>query len=519
MSHRKRLVLLLVIAVLLFCALALLHNSAPSDRPDSSSSQDTSLTEAESYLPSGLMLGEKLPYTKFSTLEGGLIDLNNEKGAPLVLLFWSGFCPHCKEQLALWEDAAHILDAYGARLLLLARTGGDRETLSSAALYAEENAVPWPILYDENRTAYDAWGVRRIPTTVIVDGDGVIRAIRAEKLSAAELEALLQDALLGRSVATEAFLLRTMREDGGIPTIFLERSAAKAAVISESQGLAMECALLSGNRTMFDQAYSFVNANLRLDSGLYAWRFTAEGDAATANALLDDLRIYHALTRANALWGGYEDDAKALHKALLEQLVQKGSLVDFYDAKSDTASTQLSLHYADFEAIRLLDPSLSARMLSLVEGGYISDQFPLYFRTYDYRKKRYLDDDLHTAEALYTVWHLAQAGKVRTETIIWLHTELARGGPMALYRTNGTVPSGYTYTSSAVYALVGLIADEIGDTVLLSHALQLLDQIRITDADSSDYGAFGEHSGSFHAFDQALPLLLYRMLEQDADIE
>ena len=84
---------------------------------------------------------------------------------------------------------------------------------------------------------------------------------------------------------------------------------------------------------MFAQGLSYVEQWMKTDGpGLVAW-CVVDGKASTVNALIDDLRIYGALKKADLLWGGYGQSLDSLENAIVKGGIHKGNYVDFYDAK------------------------------------------------------------------------------------------------------------------------------------------------------------------------------------------
>ena len=69
---------------------------------------------------------------------------------------------------------------------------------------------------------------------------------------------------------------------------------------------------------------------------------------------------------------------------------------------------------------------------------------------------------------------------------------------------------GYNYESTAVYALIAMIAKEKGDNQLQGMALKKMERMRIIDTSSPYYGAFGMEDGTgITTFDQVLAMLAY----------
>lgn len=504
--------IVLIVACLMWWMLP--ETSAPSQI-----GRDDTLAEQMDLYPTGITLGEKLPVQTLRDENGKSVDLRNYRKKTVVLMFWASWCSHCQEQMQKLEAFETVLSRYSdTELLLINKLDGTKETKEQAQNYLKQNHIARATLYDPDAALYDAAGLQMIPTTVILNVDGSVGFCYPGTLkSADQLEAMLQYVTQGASAATESFITAYMMEkDGGIHTQYTGGSQTVPSgsdTLSESQGLMMEYAVVTGQYPLFEKAYRYADEQLRNRYGLFSW-VRHNGQNQPHNALLDDLRIFRALADANQLWGGYDEDLQKLGEALREYNVRNGELVDFFEDSSGRRSSRLSLAYADFEALELLGTSYRDQALDIVRGGYISDAFPFYYSSFDYLSRSYSQDPLNMIEALYTVYHLAKIGEMPEATEIWLKKRMAADGLRAKYTVQGEVAPGSDFDSTGVYAMVGLIAQEIGDAQLLTQALWRMEFTRTLNESSPFNGAFGQSEDDIRSFDQLAPLLLYGYLER-----
>lgn len=485
--------------------------------------QEEQLTEIVDYLPENLYYGVKLPMTVFYDRNGRQIDLLKQyPGENLVLMYWGSWCPYCEEQLQHLSEMEQVLEQRNnTHLILINKTDAKKEeTLEKAVSYLDTLGYEGESVFDLNLEAYKLYGAKRIPLIIVTDPDGVVRAMKADVIrSKEEFSELLSYAAVGGEEILHNFLQRNMiNEKGGVYTNYLDKQGNSPKghdVLSESMGLLMEYAVITENKELFDQSWKFVQSNMLRDN-LVAWYVTDSGEAAKANAMLDDLRIAVALAHAHELWGGYEV-YREQSEAMLSYNNYKGQLTSFYDFEQGLSGTSISLCYGDFEGMALLSkdaPKWNERkekLKEIVEKGYIGDSFPLYYSSWDYKKQEYDKRNLNTAEALMTLYHLAKEDLIKETSIEWLLEQLEKHKLAAQYTVDGTVVSGFDYDSTAVYAIAALIGQECGNAKLYTLALRAMEKAKITDKETNFYGGFSyETNGEdMTAFDQLMPLLVY----------
>ena len=354
-----------------------------------------------------------------------------------------------------------------------------------------------------------------IPTTYFLNSTGRVRLCRAGTIgSEAELEAQLDYLKNGAAAGTETFLRQNLLNDeGGVQMHVYESGGASPDgqdVLAESQGLLMAYAAKTGNRELFRQAYGYAKTHLD-QAGLLAWYASGE-ERGQVNALLDDLRVLKSLKAM----GDYDQDVMSRAIAIAAgNRDEDGNLVDFYSFSDGSRANRLTMCYCDWQALEIIRPLVPGfgdsltKAEEILEGAYLGDDFPFYANYYDYETKTYDDGSLNMAEAMLTLLHQAQAGHLKPASLSWLQAQMAGEGIYARYDTRGNVVPGGDYGSAAVYAIVGLIAQEAGDDLLLTQAVSRMEAFRCFQADSPLNGAFADSLEDVNAFDQCLALVLY----------
>lgn len=484
------------------------------------------LADAAYWLPENCSLYETLPDITFVDEMEQSHFISEWEGKNLVVVFWASWCGDCSRQMAQMSQYEKLAEKYGdVTFLYINKTDGSKETMETAREYFNTLSLKGELYFDISLRSYDTLGLHNIPTTLFLDKKGVMKAWSSSQIEKEGVfEALLKNALEGGAKATAEFVTKYMMDgDGGIHSSYVPESQVNinSEVLSESQGLGLLYAVSIKDKELFDKILGYIKAFLWKE-GLAAWRME-EGKTDSVNALIDDLRIYRALVGAEELWGGYASDVRLCGEALLERAVYDGKYVDFYDFQNRIYASRFTLCYGDMQAMQLLverTGDLEAekayeKTLELLERGQISNEFPLYYSWYNYDKEQYEKDDLNTAEAMMTLLHLARQGKLKNNTIEWLRAQMAGEGLKMRYSVEGEVVSGYNQESTAVYAILVMIADEIEDDVLRAQALKKMEAMHIINTEFPYNGAYGMEDGSgITSFDQLMPMLAYRKLEE-----
>ena len=503
---------------------SILAGQAPADTDSGSNSQSQGLTMPEDYLPQNIEIGDSVGNAVFFNEEMKAISVSELAGREANgcwIVFWASWCPDCREQLSMIEEMKRIAKENGYSLVLANRLDGTNETLEKAQKELEEqNVSDVFVVYDKDETNYKNWGVRSIPTSIVVGSDETFRAFQNGQLSITEAEGLLKLGTIGREQAVLEFLERQFSNDeGGIYCNSAEDGTIPSGhdVISESMGIMMEYAVLSKDQKLFEQTWNYVRSHMMNESGLVSWYAAENGKRGSVNAVLDDLRILSALNDASNLWdGAWEEETELMREAFLTKCLNKDGIpVDFVEFETGNQANTVSLSYLDIDLLKKLAETderfeeVRKKSLAVLEGGYIEDSFPLYYAGYNLDIKVYNHTDINSAEGLYTIWILARAGRCPETTHEWLKERVKNADLAARYEINGKVVNGYDFHSAAVYGLAALIGRELNDTELYQLSLRRMQRYYELDASDPNFGAFGRKGETLYAFDQLIALLAY----------
>lgn len=119
----------------------------------------------------GLIVDQARPLPSLNT--GPLARLlSQQKGVPVVVNFWASWCGPCRDELPSLQRFAERWRTRGVSVLTVAVA--DRHEHASRFLW--DAGVVLPLVDDADQSAARAFGVRALPTTVVLDRDHRIAA-------------------------------------------------------------------------------------------------------------------------------------------------------------------------------------------------------------------------------------------------------------------------------------------------------------------------------------------------------
>lgn len=475
--------------------------------------------------PANCNLNGQIPDLSFLKEDGTKLNLKDLKGKTVILTFWASWCKYCSNEMQHSKEFFDVLKKYeNVEFILVNKLDGVKETKEQALNYLKENNIPFSTVFDENLEAYNKLGIKVVPTTLIINKDAIIKSLNPGEIKdSGKLEALIQNTLKENSYSLEQFVKNKLtNNEGGIMTSYLkekDRSLTGDDVLSESQGIMLEYAVIKNNKELFQKTLKYINKYMK-DDELAAW-VIQNRKSNRINAVLDDLRIYKGMERAPEAFGVLGEELKRYRDNIYKYNVNQNDLVDSYDFEHKIKADKLTLCYADLKTLNNMAQSDSRfnsiyeNSLRIVQEGYISDSLPFYYNSYNYKTKRYEKTEINSAEGMMTLLHLAEIKKLPDSTVQWLKKTISNKGIFGRYNVDGIAVPGYEYESTAVYAIAALIGEEINDSELVNIAIYHMEMMRINNIDSEFNGAFGNEDGTgIYSFDQCMALIAYGKLEE-----
>lgn len=179
-----------ILAVMLVLSLgALLSSCSVSKRAAETQVTTTNVSAATGRV--GTAVGDSAPDFQLTQMNGAAISAADLRGQPAVLVFWTAWCPVCKEEAPHINALAEQYENKGVRVLginikdSVARTDGG----------IREFGIKYAVARDAEGNIARSYKVTGTPTIIFLDRKGVVRYFANElpKDFASRLDVLLSE--------------------------------------------------------------------------------------------------------------------------------------------------------------------------------------------------------------------------------------------------------------------------------------------------------------------------------------
>jgi peroxiredoxin len=125
-------------------------------------------------LPVGAVdLRQPAPDFTLKSLQGLNMRLDEMKGQVVLINFWASWCGPCRQEMPIL-DRLHTRYEDAGFAVLGVNVEGEIEP---AQKIVDKTNVTFPVLIDEGQNVSEMYDLQAMPSTVVIDRDGVIRYI------------------------------------------------------------------------------------------------------------------------------------------------------------------------------------------------------------------------------------------------------------------------------------------------------------------------------------------------------
>lgn len=170
-------------------------------------------TDTQPAAAPGVNEGQLAPEVELPVAGGETIRLSDYRGAPVLLHFWASWCPVCRQELPTVETFYQQHRALGVHVLGI----NLREEQSQVIQFGADNQLSFPLLLDSNAAISQRFQVVGIPTSVLVDANGVIHKRQVGPLDVALFGGLLQPLLEQENTKPPLLSVAQLAPDFSLP--------------------------------------------------------------------------------------------------------------------------------------------------------------------------------------------------------------------------------------------------------------------------------------------------------------
>ncbi|HEY6390673.1 MAG TPA: redoxin domain-containing protein [Bryobacteraceae bacterium] len=136
-----------------------------------------------------LLTGKNAMDFELKDIQGAQVRLSDYRGKIVLLDFWATWCPPCRKELPSIEKLHRQFADKDVVVL-----GINDEDSGTVKGFLKKNEYTIPTLMDSKKNVHRMYGARAIPTVIVIDRNGVIRAHYIGGRSEADLLAALKTA-------------------------------------------------------------------------------------------------------------------------------------------------------------------------------------------------------------------------------------------------------------------------------------------------------------------------------------
>ncbi|WP_058308802.1 peroxiredoxin family protein [Gracilibacillus massiliensis] len=133
--------------------------------------EDQDSEEAAENAEVGLDIGNVAPNFELQTLAGETVSLADFRGKPVMLNFWATWCPPCRAEMPDMQQFHEDTDITILAINLTTTEASEEDVPA----FKEEFGLDFTIPMDRENKVSDLYQIRPIPTSYIIDKNGVIK--------------------------------------------------------------------------------------------------------------------------------------------------------------------------------------------------------------------------------------------------------------------------------------------------------------------------------------------------------
>lgn len=120
-----------------------------------------------------LSIGETAPDFTLKNRQGKNLNLTEQRGSIILLNFWASWCGPCRKEMPVLQT---LQDKYQDLGVSVWGVNVEQENQAGKD-FLKDLELSFSIFYDQSNTLSAKYDVQAMPTTVIIDRDGIVRYV------------------------------------------------------------------------------------------------------------------------------------------------------------------------------------------------------------------------------------------------------------------------------------------------------------------------------------------------------
>lgn len=176
MNLKKILPVILLVALFIWGVYDINHKGNKDNNLGSSNINTNVKSDTGAEVKTGIQKGNKAPDFKLKTLDNKEVKLSDYKGKKVILNFWATWCPPCKAEI---PDLIKFYEDFKDKdvVILGVDLTQSEKSQNAVADFLKSYGITYPVALDTDGTASKMYQVTGIPTSYIIDTQGIIRDI------------------------------------------------------------------------------------------------------------------------------------------------------------------------------------------------------------------------------------------------------------------------------------------------------------------------------------------------------
>jgi peroxiredoxin len=145
-------------------------------------------------VPQGINVGNRALDFTLPSLDGNEVALGDHLGDVVLVNFWATWCAPCRAEIPDFEEAYRFYKDQGFIILGV----NQQEAPQVVEPFVAELGMTYPVLLDQRGQLMKEYRILGMPTSLLIDRDGVIQLRHTGIMTASELEDALTDHLAGQ---------------------------------------------------------------------------------------------------------------------------------------------------------------------------------------------------------------------------------------------------------------------------------------------------------------------------------